>query len=177
MYAVAFTASAEGHKRYRQDAALTFVGMAAFVLLISSQVDTFKLGAFDLTVGSIIALTVGKNGSKLQTPASDDLPLTQGAPGRLIAKRMTMRQLASLLSDRVGKPVEDRTGLKGEFNFTLTFGPDDFQRPDPAGPPAPSPDAPVFETALEEQLGLRLTSARGQIILLIVDRVEKPSPD
>jgi uncharacterized protein (TIGR03435 family) len=127
--------------------------------------------------GPILALVVGKNGPKLQTPEPGDQPSTQGAPGRLIAKRMSMRQLASHLSGRMGRPVEDRTNLAGEFNFTLTFGPDDFQRPDPLGRPAVAPEAPVFETAIEEQLGLRLTNARGTIEMLVVDRAEKPAPD
>ena len=90
---------------------------------------------------------------------------------------MTMRQLASHLTGRMGKPVEDRTNLTGEFNFTLMSGPADFQRPDPLGRPAIAQDAPVFETAIEEQLERRLTNARGKIEVMVVDRVEKPSSD
>jgi len=140
--------------------------------------DRFSLRTHRVTRdGPILALVVGKNGPKLEKPGPGDQPSTQGAPGRLIAKRMSMRQLASHLSGRMGRPVEDRTNLAGEFNFTLTFGPDDFQRPDPLGRPAVAPDAPAFETAIEEQLGLRLTNARGKVELLVVDRVEKPAPD
>ena len=166
--------------RFDIDAAMA-PGSAVFPppgMLVPVLADRFQLRAHRVTRdGPILTLTVAKNGPKLQKPAPGDEPSSQGAPGRLVAKRTTMRQLASLLSNRTARPVEDRTALTGEFNFTLTYAPDEFQRPDPLGRPAASPDAPPFATALEEQLGLRLTSARGKVELLVIDRVEKPAPD
>jgi uncharacterized protein (TIGR03435 family) len=166
--------------RFDIDAAMA-PGSAVFpppAMLMPVLADRFGLRAHRVTrEGSILALVVGKNGLKMQTPEPSDKSLTQSGPGRLIAKRMSMRQFASLLSGSMGKLVEDRTNLSGEFNFTLTWTPDEFQRPDPLGRAPVAPDAPAFETALEEQLGLRLTNARGKFEVLVVDRASMPAPD
>lgn len=45
-------------------------------------------------------------------------------------------------------------------------------------PAAPAdPDAPSLSVALQEQLGLRLESARGPVEVVVIDRLEKPTPD
>ncbi len=139
--------------------------------------DRFKLRARRLVRDSdILALVVGSGGVKMKAPNPGDEPSTQGAPGRLIATRMTMRQLAGQLARMTGRPVTDRTGLPGEFNLTLTWLMDD-QGPDPLNRPTPGPDAPALSTALQEQLGLRLERARGPVDWLIIDSVERPTPD
>lgn len=45
----------------------------------------------------------------------------------------------------------------------------------PANEVQPDPDGPTFLNALREQLCLRLTSAKGQAQMLVIDHVEKPS--
>jgi uncharacterized protein (TIGR03435 family) len=89
---------------------------------------------------------------------------------RFRATAMPLAQLASLLSPRVERPVEDRTGLRGTFALDLQWRPEDT----PAGP-AFSEDLPtsVF-TALQEQLGLKLEPAKSAIDVLVVDHVEHP---
>lgn len=44
------------------------------------------------------------------------------------------------------------------------------------GAPTPDANAPSYFTAIQEQLGLRLVSTKGQVDYVIVDHVEKPSP-
>ena len=105
-------------------------------------------------------------------------------PGRIEAGGMPLSQLATVASQRVRRVVIDRTGLTGPYEFTLEFAPDQpalgggpGPAVDPGGaPPAPS-DAPSFVSALQEQLGLKLESSRGPVDVLVVDRVDRPTPD
>jgi uncharacterized protein (TIGR03435 family) len=90
--------------------------------------------------------------------------------GRLISYGMTVTQLAEMgLSRSVLRPVVDRTGLTGSYTWTLEWAPDDS--PDANG------DLPSLMTALVEQLGLRLESARGPVQVIVIDHVEQPTPD
>jgi uncharacterized protein (TIGR03435 family) len=139
--------------------------------------DRFMLRTRRVTrEGDILALVVANGGAKMKAPNRDDQPATQGAPGRLVATRITMRQLAAQLSRMTGRPVEDRTGLSGEFNLTLTSSIED-QGPDPLNRPGAGPDAPALSTALQEQLGLRLERARGPVDVLVIESAERPTPD
>jgi uncharacterized protein (TIGR03435 family) len=107
-----------------------------------------------------------------------------GGPGQIIAQGMTMTQLASNLSLRVSRVVADRTGLTGNFDINLEWMPDQFQGAGPLGalpgaPPPPSADTtgPSIFTALQEQSGLKLESTKGPVEVLVIDRVEQPTPD
>jgi uncharacterized protein (TIGR03435 family) len=71
----------------------------------------------------------------------------------------TMERFASYLSAQLGKQVDDATGLKGKYDFTMHWADDD------AGP--------TLIYALAEQLGLRLESKKGIIEILVVDHIEK----
>jgi len=75
----------------------------------------------------------------------------------------------------VDRPVLDRTGLTGNFDFAIEFTPQYG-----AGLPASSnfrPDTtgPTFEQALKEQLGLKLESQMGPMDFLVIDYIETPS--
>ena len=85
-----------------------------------------------------------------------------------------MAALAQSLSQIVGRPVIDRTELTGYYDFRLTW------MPQPGiGPPGPpvDPDAPSVFTAVQEQLGLKLESARAPVEVVVIDRLEKPTVD
>ncbi len=100
------------------------------------------------------------------------------ASGRVLIGDLARRVLPAGVSD--GRPIEDKTGLQGTFEFTLEWAPDAAApaRP-PDAPPAPpiDPNGSSFVTALREQLGLRLEPRMGSIDVLVVDRGERPSPD
>ena len=90
--------------------------------------------------------------------------------GRLISYGMTITQLAEMgLSRSVLRPVIDRTGLRGGYTWTLEWAPDDS--------PDANADLPSLMTALVEQLGLKLESARGSVEVIVIDHVEQPTPD
>lgn len=71
------------------------------------------------------------------------------------------------LSPIVGRPLVDRTALTGAFDLELQWSPD--QTADAAGPS-------IF-TAIEEQLGFKLNAERAPVEVLVVDRLERPTPD
>jgi uncharacterized protein (TIGR03435 family) len=97
---------------------------------------------------------------------------------------ISMPKLVEFLSDEVGRTVLDKTGLTGMFDIQLEFVPG--KAPASGIPVAPAGDrgtsaasasfsGPSIFTALQEQLGLRLESAKGPMEFLIVDHVERPS--
>lgn len=86
-----------------------------------------------------------------------------------------MRQLPSIV-DRL---VIDRTGVDGNVDWDLEWspGPGEPSLPSVDGATAPSTDGPSIFAALEEQLGLKLNTERGQVDVLVVDAVSRPTPD
>ncbi len=88
------------------------------------------------------------------------------------AKGESMTRLGDWLGNQADRLVVDRTGLTGTFDFELQFTRDEAlgRRDLPAS-------APVLFTALREQLGLKLESARGPVEFLIIDRATRPTPD
>jgi bla regulator protein blaR1 len=133
----------------------------------------------------VYALVVGKNGSKLQEAKEADGPrgLRMGR-GQLTGSAAPLQLLVNSLSNQLGRPVIDRTGLNGKYDFKLEWTPDPgqsggpFGGPPPPGvdaPPPPDPNGPSVFTAVQEQLGLRLESQKGPVDMLVIDRVEKPS--
>jgi uncharacterized protein (TIGR03435 family) len=66
------------------------------------------------------------------------------------------------------RPVVDKTGLAGRYNFILKWTPDESN--------TNAPDAaPGIFTAMQEQLGLKLEPAKGPADVLVIDHVEEPS--
>jgi uncharacterized protein (TIGR03435 family) len=131
---------------------------------------------------SIYALEVAKGGSKLKesTAAASDPPQlisTVYPPARihLPAKNATMSDFTSLLQRALlDRPVVDRTGLTGRYDFDLDWAPDETQFGGEV-PVAPvDAQAPPFFTAIEQQLGLRLEATRGMVQALMIDHAEPP---
>jgi len=98
-----------------------------------------------------------------------------GNVGVLRGGGRTMAELAANLTGRVNRPVIDRTGLTGRYDFVLRWTPENFKNAAANG--GSSRDGTPIETALQEQLGLKLEARRAPVEFLIVDRVERPSPD
>ena len=132
---------------------------------------------------SIYALTVARNGPKLkQSTEPPDAPpvlVNRIFPGRVLlpARNATMAQLASMMQRAVlDRPVLDKTGLSGKYDFDLEWTPDETQFGGQGPPGAPEiPLKPDLFAALQQQLGLRLEAAKGPVEVLVVDQVERPS--
>jgi uncharacterized protein (TIGR03435 family) len=104
-----------------------------------------------------------------------------GGLGQYRAGGMALSELARSLSAQVQRVIVDRTGLTGTFDFDLTYTPEQIPQgpPPPGAPPQPpiDPNGPSIFTALEEQLGLKLEAQRGPVPVLVIDRLEQPTPD
>jgi uncharacterized protein (TIGR03435 family) len=152
---------------------------------------------------SLYDLTVGKGGPKLveaveptapqpdakpqKAPVSpfdeDGYPIIppnakyrmaiRGGRTTMRLERITMEEFAQQVTDMVGRPVIDTTGLKGKYDITLHYIQDPPGR-NGGPPPAATPDAgPTVSGALQSQLGLRLEPRKGIIEILVVDHAEK----
>jgi uncharacterized protein (TIGR03435 family) len=130
---------------------------------------------------SIYVLEVAKGGAKLKDAAKpDDVPALINVvyPERikLPARNVTMGDFASMLQRAVlDRPVVDKTGLTGRYDFDLEWAQDESQFDGGvAAAPADASAAPLF-TAIQQQLGLRLVATRGPADALVVDKAERPS--
>jgi uncharacterized protein (TIGR03435 family) len=109
---------------------------------------------------------------------------------RIGASKQSTVRLADMLANQLGSPVIDKTGLTGEYDYTLEFSSEGLAGggvPPGLPPPPPSPgaggplapnsagdqDAPSLLTAVQEQLGLKLESKKGPLDLLVIDRADK----
>jgi uncharacterized protein (TIGR03435 family) len=99
---------------------------------------------------------------------------------------VTMAEFAGrMISSYVDRPVIDKTGLSGPFDVHLEFVPDRAMSAGPVrlngvdSPALSSADAagPSIFTALQEQLGLRLSADKSPLDTIVVDHAEKPSPN
>ena len=101
--------------------------------------------------------------------------------GRMSVGGMPIEQLARDLSPMVGRVVLDKTGLTGNYSYELTYAPEQLGGGPPpllnGAPPTFDPNLPSIFTALQEQLGLKLDSARGPVEVLVIDRAERPVAD
>lgn len=123
---------------------------------------------------SVFALLVAKNGPKIQSVGSKGAsgpPRMMMGRGMVNAQGVELQMLANVLSNQLGKPVLDRTGLTGRYDIKLQWTPDPGQSPAPFGgapppgvqaPPPPDPNGPSIFAAIQEQLGLRLESQKAR---------------
>lgn len=74
------------------------------------------------------------------------------------------------------RPVIDRTGLAGRFNFHLVYAPENASsEPGDPGTASDDPPGPSIFTAVQQQLGLKLEATRGPAEFLVIDHVARPS--
>ncbi len=137
--------------------------------------DEFKLQTHRETRDfPVYALVPARNGPKLKPSEASQFNVKYGR-GRLEFRHQSMSGLANHLysarayaQQAADRPVIDRTGLDGFYDFTLEWTPDTPQ-PDPAA------SGPSIYTALEQQLGLRLQPEKAPIEFLVIDHAEKPA--
>lgn len=166
--------------------------------------DRFQLAAHfeskELPVFALVPVKAGKLGPNLlrhtdgapcDTPPSefgqryadyparcDSVELNQKAgAARLGSRDATLNILASAVANFVGegRPVIDKTGLSGRFDFTMKWMVESGGQPQPDLASMPPDAEPSALQALRNQLGLRLESTKALVRTLVIDRVERPS--
>jgi|HubBroStandDraft_5_1064220.scaffolds.fasta_scaffold167156_1 uncharacterized protein (TIGR03435 family) len=175
------------HERYDVTAKVSDGDVAAFRKVIDPVqrapmlqkilVDRFHLKYhYDLKALPVYALVVGKNGVRMTEiqPGLDANGMKFGG-GRQVGRGLIrsmgqpMKPLVNQLSIELKRPVVDRTGLKGFYNFTLRWTPED------GAPPEGDVAAPSIFTAVQEELGLKLEPAKAPVQVLVIDNLERPS--
>jgi uncharacterized protein (TIGR03435 family) len=136
---------------------------------------------------AVFAITVAKSGPKMTVSAAGpDDPIGFGFRklGDLAVHNLTISDFAKWMQASVmDRPVVDQTGLKDRYDFTLKWTPDDSQfaqfrttgalpttTDDPNAPPA-------LNTAIQEQIGLRIEPVKTSDDVIVIDHVEHPSPN
>jgi uncharacterized protein (TIGR03435 family) len=128
-------------------------------------------------------LVVTKKGAKL-APAADANPANQdtnrsfdGTVTSFSFKGEHVDSLLGLIEAEMGRPVYDKTGMTGIYDFALKYTGKQFLIDStPEGDSAPLPQgAPPLEKALDDQLGLKLAPTTGQMEFIIIDHAERPS--
>ena len=146
----------------------------------------------------VYELVLSKGGSKLQQ-SEPDIAGGDGARGKhttfimgmgnIEGKGSSIDSLIHVLSQQLGRTIIDKTGLSGNFDYTLHFTPENMPRqvgpgpgPGPDGgraggdaPPPPDTSGPDIFTAIQEQLGLKLISGKGPVDVIVIDHIDKPS--
>ena len=136
-------------------------------------------------------LFVGKNGTKLQQSSLDftwrnGTKPPAGSSGFAIGREqdtyhamgidISMYALTQRLSNMLGQPVLDKTGLTGRYDFDVQFLAGDSQPPNPfGGSSAPPPNREFLPMAALQALGFRVESGKGPVEIIVIDHVEKPS--
>ena len=88
-----------------------------------------------------------------------------------IAHGTSTTEVASMLAMQFGHPVSDKTGLTGKYDFDLTY----YQTKTSDRKDEETNPWQPLETAIQDQLGLKLASSHGPVQVLVIDHVEKPS--
>lgn len=92
-------------------------------------------------------------------------------PGKWVNEGASMSYIATVLAAYVNAPVTDRTGLEGRYGFQVEWAIPEGQQD------VPGANAAALVAAVREQLGLKLESSRATVEVLVIDSVERPTPD
>lgn len=138
------------------------------------MLQSLLAGRFKLTIHRetkelpIYSLVVAKGGPKFKAVDSASGITTNSNRTRWhVTAKVSMTGLAEFLTDEAGRPVIDNTGLKGAYDLTLDWAVDDSPTVND------STTGPSLFTAVQEQLGLKLESAKGPVETIVVDSAER----
>jgi uncharacterized protein (TIGR03435 family) len=139
------------------------------LMLRALLLERFKL-AFHREEKELRAYTlvVARSGIKMKPSAPGGEMMHENSAMGMIARSITMKELADYLSDPLDAPLADKTDLPGRYDFTIDFTPYvDAERTNERADPAA-----VLKAALRGDLGLDLVQQKAPVEMLIVDHVE-----
>lgn len=118
----------------------------------------------------VYELVIAKGGLKMKEATPSEAPMEMMSDGHVTANAMTIGAIVAGFAGTDGRILVDKTGLGDKkFDFELEWTPYDR--------PAADDAAPSLLTAFEEQLGLKLVPAKSPMNVLIIDHMERPSPN
>ena len=129
-----------------------------------------------------LAATMAKPGENRPCSITPMPQTTPGAIGMRFSGQ-SMSTLVLLLTQLTGRPVTDKTGLTGAWDFDIVIDLQTLLRVyqelgiNVPAPPGGLPEGPSLMTQLQEDLGLKLDSQRGPGDVLVIDSAEPPTPD
>lgn len=124
-------------------------------------------------------LDCGQAGTQQPRPGADGLIGAEkrcdviSTEGRMVSGSAPLDQFADLLMAWAGRRVINATNLNGRFAIDLRFS----IPPQGAEPARGTVGAPEIFTALREQLGLKLEPSKTEVNVLVIDRIERPTPN
>jgi len=135
--------------------------------------DRFRLKAhMEQREMPVYDLVIAKGGSKLRQSTASDSAKPSGMvmreAGKIEGAGTQLTSLPWILNGEAGRPVVDKTGLTGKYDFTLEYVPASKAATDETGGPS------IF-TAVEEQLGLKLEPAKEPMDVLVIDSIAQPA--
>jgi uncharacterized protein (TIGR03435 family) len=122
-------------------------------------------------------LVAAKGGAKLdENRDALDMGMRKISGNKMSYHNMPMSMFANVLAGAVDDTVVDGTGMQSSYDFTLEY----YAGPGGRGvqegrEPAPDANGASLETALREQLGLKLEVRKGAVGVLVVDHIERVS--
>lgn len=121
---------------------------------------------------SIYSIEIGKSGPKMKkAETSGNFSANRTKALSHIVATTTLENLADNLSGQLDRPVVNKSGLEGAWTIDLQW------LNDAGTAPVDDATAPSIFTAMQEQLGLKLTPTRGPVRILVIDRCEKSPTD
>ncbi|HEY6346707.1 MAG TPA: M56 family metallopeptidase [Bryobacteraceae bacterium] len=137
--------------------------------------ETRQLPIYALTVaGKRLKLKQAKDGEPELGPVFRPIEHPNGETTlQMTVQNQSLQEVANVFSMFLDRPVVDRTGLKGKFDFKMEFD----QNPDVPALALPGAElgGPALFTAFQEQAGLKLQPTKGPVEVLVIDHAEKPS--
>jgi uncharacterized protein (TIGR03435 family) len=144
------------------------------IMLQNMLIDRFQLKShYETRDAPGFTLNIAQKGSKLKASQADEpsvsftgpnhIPMAKPVPGQPISmtvRKYSMPMLANILTFVSTGPVLDKTGITGEYDFTLAWDEE---------------NGPALSTALREQLGLSLEATKVPVSTFVVDSAQKPS--
>jgi uncharacterized protein (TIGR03435 family) len=128
----------------------------------------------------VYALIPGKGGPKLHKASEEGgKPNLRQSGYSFTFTNAAMSELVGVMSQVTGRKVLDRTSLRGQYDFTLSYAPDRGgagREGSNVSPAADSVPESVF-TALREQLGLNLEAQNSQVEFIVIDRLDRLIPN
>lgn len=163
------TQSLPDEQRYKQ----------ADLMLQSLLKDRFYLSYHWITRQlPVYSLVIAKGGTKLPTAKPDEKGGEVVDDTYIETRAFTMNDFARQLSATLNQTVMDKTGLAGKYTFTLHYPPpQDLGAANGVSQSSATEKQARIFSALQDQLGLKLIAEKGPVQMLVIDSIDRPTPN